>query len=527
MNTNLTKEQHQDWATFLPAISSFYISGVGKQLSGEQYFDASRIPKHVPIEGLNFLDHNTGIYHYRWGLYSAGHANLNVNVVDNGEHLIRNRIRIKDINNPQDPTDPGVLLLGDSGGFQIAKGVWEGDWRAGSGCTKADLKRKQVLTWMNTYMDYGMCLDIPTFGVTKEGTELQKKIGIATLDDAIAATKYNNDYFINNTAGKCRFLNVLQGRDHAESDRWYNEMKHFADPNYHVNHFRGWAMGGNNKADIYLVIKRLIDIVHDGLLQEGKQDWIHYLGLSQLEWAAMFTTLQRALRKYYNPKVCISFDCASPFLAAAKGLAYYETTLNHNEKWTYRMAKTIEDKAKAGDTRKLSKALIDDGIYPVFSDSPITDSLTVGDLCYRGQGFLGQHGKETKTSWDTLSYTLLQSHNTWCHIDAVQEALRRYGNGTLAAKATSSFGNGLFETEINTNSIPAALITDKGEFAKIVEDIFSQKNRQDAITMLESYKSVLYKIRGQHNMNTKHKVTEDHWNSLVDEDSYDEAIIDV
>ena len=53
------------------------------------------------------------------------------------------------------------------------------------------------------------------------------------------------------------------------------------------------------------------------------------------------------------------------------------------------------------------------------------------------------------------------------------------------------------------------------------------KTRQSAMTMLESYKSVLYKIRGQHNMNTKHKVTEDHWNSLVDEDSYDEDIIDV
>ena len=33
--------------------------------------------------------------------------------------------------------DPNTFMLGDSGGFQIAKGLWEGDWKANSGCPKA------------------------------------------------------------------------------------------------------------------------------------------------------------------------------------------------------------------------------------------------------------------------------------------------------------------------------------------------------------------------------------------------------
>ena len=46
------------------------------------------------------------------------------------------------------------------GGFQIGKGVWEGNWKDPS-CPKAQKKREQVLTWMDAHMDYGMILDIP------------------------------------------------------------------------------------------------------------------------------------------------------------------------------------------------------------------------------------------------------------------------------------------------------------------------------------------------------------------------------
>jgi hypothetical protein len=44
---------------------------------------------------------------------------LDLNKPDWSEDMVRNR-------------DPGSFILGDSGGFQIAKGLWEGDWKAGS-----------------------------------------------------------------------------------------------------------------------------------------------------------------------------------------------------------------------------------------------------------------------------------------------------------------------------------------------------------------------------------------------------------
>ena len=42
---NLSSKHDKDWALFLPAVSSFYISGLGKQRKGEEYFDKARIPE--------------------------------------------------------------------------------------------------------------------------------------------------------------------------------------------------------------------------------------------------------------------------------------------------------------------------------------------------------------------------------------------------------------------------------------------------------------------------------------------------
>ena len=107
---NLSKEQHKDWALFLPAVSSFFIAGLGKQREGEQYFEPTRIPKgfNGDVECLNFLNSKQGLYTYQWGLYSAGHANLDTTVNDHAESIIRKR-------------EKGTFMLGDSGGFQILK----------------------------------------------------------------------------------------------------------------------------------------------------------------------------------------------------------------------------------------------------------------------------------------------------------------------------------------------------------------------------------------------------------------------
>lgn len=460
---NLSQKHNPEWALFLPAVSSFYISGLGKQRKGEQYFDAARIPRgfNGDVEKLNFLNSKEGLYYYKWGLYSAGHANLDITVDDPNESIIRER-------------EEGTFMLGDSGGFQILKCQWPADWKDPN-CPRAMKKRKEVLTWMDTYMDYGMCLDIPSQSETtyniKDPKTGKSVHGIKNIQDAITATHINNEYFINNRSGKCKFLNVLQGRSHDASDKWYAEMKKYCDPSiYPDNHFNGWALGGQNKIDIELMLTRLVDIIHDGLLQEGKHDLIHCLGTSILEYAVIFSDIQRAIRKYHNPKLQITFDCASPFYSAAKGLAYFNTSIQDDKKWSYSMEKTAEKKSYATDTRKFRDAVLAEGIHKLFTDSPVTDKLLLKDLCYRGQGFIGQHGKETKTSWDTLSYTLLQSHNVWMHMNAVQEANRQYDNNVVPAMVYNKFEGKKF-------------------FTSIVDEIFSKKNKTEAIDLIKYYSS--------------------------------------
>jgi hypothetical protein len=182
----------------------------------------------------------------------------------------------------------------------------------------------------------------------------------------------------------------------------------------------------------------------------------------------LFSDVQRAVRKYHNPNLQITFDCASPFYSAAKGLAYFNTNIQHNKKWSYSMEKTAEKKSYANDTRKYRDAVLAEGIHKLFTDSPVTDIITLQDLCYRGQGFIGQHGKETKTSWDTLSYTLIQSHNVWMHMNAVQEANRKYDQGI----------------------IPKMLINEQFErivFSEVIDNIFALNDRQKSLEMIDGY----------------------------------------
>jgi hypothetical protein len=471
---NLSNQQDPNWSLFLPALSSFYISGLGKQICEGDYFPKERLPANIPdTSRLNFLDAQNGLFTYKWCLYSAGHADL-VNYKTNpNEYIVAHRDR------------ENTFLLADSGGFQILKCQWPADWKDPS-CPRAMKKRQEVLRWMDDNADYGMCLDIPSQALTTYHIEDPKSLkkdpitkkpipgtgksahGIKTIEDAIQATHINNEYFINNRDGRCKFLNVLQGRNHKQSDDWYAEMKKYCDTSiYGDRAFNGWAFGGQNKIDIHLMLRRLVGIIHDGFLEEGKHDLIHCLGTSIMEYALLFTDIQSAIRKHHNPKFQITYDCASPFFAAAKGLAYNNNTFEHDTKWTYAMEKTAENKKYSNDTRKFSDACLADLIHTQFTDSPVTDLLVLKDICYRGHGMLGQHGKETKTSWDTLSYTLLQAHNVYQHMSAVLEANRKYESGIKPKMLIDQFGN--------------------IEFKDLVDEIFSLKDREKSLRMIDQY----------------------------------------
>ena len=541
---NLTAKQtgldgQSQYAVFLPAISGFYGTFIGKQRN-EPYVDPARLPQGLTdMEQMNWLNSSKSMFPYRWSLYSGGHANLDLNKTDWSEDMIRNR-------------EPGSFILGDSGGFQIAKGLWEGDWRdpnsaevqnklaallaAGvevrpvldkngnpvvskKGVAKtttvdhaaeyqkllaaAQKKRDSVLRWLDNIADYGMILDIPTWVIHDK--KASDACSITTLPEAVAATKFNNDYFMAHRRGVknggAKFLNVLQGDNHTSADTWYETMKHYCDPAVHPDtHFDGWSMGGQNMCDVHLVLNRLVALRYDNLLQEGIHDWMHFLGTSKLEWAVLLTVIQRAVRKYVNPAFTISFDCASPFLATANGQVYFENVFENDSKWSYRMAPSADDKKYAADTRKWSTGVIADGIYPRWEDSPVSDMLTMKDICIYKPGILkagiadtvenrmvaenydvmpdlNKNGKWSKTSWDSFSYALLMGHNVWMHLTAVQEANRRFDAGEHPAMMRNSNG-------------------DYALFADIIESIFAANTKEESLQIIEYYDSYWMDIIG-------------------------------
>jgi hypothetical protein len=204
---------------------------------------------------------------------------------------------------------------------------------------------------------------------------------------------------------------------------------------------------------------------------------MHFLGTSKLEWAVLLTVIQRAVRKYINPAFTISFDCASPFLATANGQVYFENVFKHDSKWSYRMGPSADDKKYSTDTRKWSTGVIADGIYPRWQDSPISDLLTMKDICIYKPGDLNKIGTEGKTSWDSFSYALLMGHNVWMHLTAVQEANRRFDAGEYPAMMRRSTG-------------------DYARFEDIIEAIFAAPDRDTAEDIIETYDTYWTEIVG-------------------------------
>ena len=491
---NLTSKQ-LDYAVFLPALSGFYATYVGKQRHDPNYVDPARIPADFEngIEGLNWLNPDAAYFPYQWALYSAGHAELDVNKHSPKEDMVRNRDRSRS------------FILGDSGGFQIGKGVWEGDWKDPT-CPKAQKKRELVLSWMDAYMDRGMILDIPAWVARSPAG--RKATGINTYIEAVQGTYINNDYFMKNRTGACKFLNVLQGENHADADDWYDRMKKYCDPKQYAQPFEGWAMGGQNMCDVHLVLRRLVELRFDGLLEKGLHDWMHFLGTSKLEWACLLTDIQRAVRKHHNENFTISFDCASPFLASANGQIYIQTEITDREKWVYRMVPSVDNKKYSTDTRRFRDAVLQDNLFANFTDSPVSQRCTIKDVCIYKPGDLNKIGKEGKTSWDSFSYAIQMGHNVWSHLTAVQEANRQYDQGV----------------------VPRMLVQetfDRVYFRDVVEAIFATSDKGTALAIIDEFSKFWMSIIGTRGATGKKTVNASTmFNNLFESEELEEHHVD-
>ena len=493
---NLTPLQ-KDYAVYLPAISSFYSTYVAKQRL-EKFIPDERIPAGFDrgIEGMNFLNAEEGYFTYKYGLYSAGHAQLDLQKSLVQESMIQQRDR------------PNTMILGDSGGYQIGKGVLKFDWLNFEG-KEANKTRQSILEWLEMTADWSMMLDVPTWACDHIHSP---KTGLKTFQDCLDKTKFNNDYFLKNRLGHTKWLNVLQGGDWETAEKWYEGVKEFSDPAgpYAGKEAEGWAFGGANMCKMDVTLKRLMTMREDGMLK-GK-NWIHFLGTAQLDWSCYLTLIQRQLRKNINEELTISFDCASPFIATAHGLVY--TNAQHTSKrWSVIMDKAPDNKALAGSD------------IPFPFESSIGRRLTMADIAYYDLGVrkteaelgLNEKGKQikfdhlnpehyhvvpklnklgkipNKTSWDSFAYALMMGHNVECHIVAVQRAqqlmdieLARYNIGWRQAGI-----NGKKESEYS-DWIPKKIIY----FNNFLNELFETKTKDEAFLLIDDAKAFLKSLDG-------------------------------
>jgi len=376
----------RDYAVFLPAISNFYNTFISKQRVSEgTHIPKERIPAGFDrgVEGLNFINPEEGYFTYPTALYSAGHACLDMEKVADRDSMCVNRDR------------KFSTIVGDSGGYQLGKGIIKFDWKDFEG-NKANAVRSNILNWLELTADWSMTLDVPSWAADDLNSP---KTGLTSFKDCLDGTVYNNKFFQKNRLGQTKFLNVLQGDDWESACTWYDAVKDFE--------FEGWAMGGINMCDMEVMLKRLI-IMRDEKKLDGK-DWMHVLGTSQLDWACFLTQVQRQVRKNINENFTISFDSASAFLSTANGLVYTHNLFTP-KRWSYIMEKAPDDKRLKGSD------------IPFPFKSAIGERLEMKDICWYGEGDLNKNNKEGKTSWDSFSYTLMMAHNVYNHIRAVQIA---------------------------------------------------------------------------------------------------------
>lgn len=505
-----------NYALYLPAISGFYTDQLARTGRDPEYIPSERMPKGLEngVAGLDFLRKEDSYFHYKWGLYSAGHAELNLTKCARTDPMIHLRDR------------ENTVIVGDSGGFQIATGVLKIDW-ATIKTSAGDPLRESILRFLEHTADWSMTLDVPAIAATPSFTP---KTGLSKFEDTLDVTLYNLHYFIKNRVpGATKFLNVISGTTFDNADTWYQAVKPFSDPaqveamGYTADRtFEGFAFAGIHMRNLKLALKRILDLKDDGLLQRA--GWIHFLGLGRLDWACFLTAVQREIRKNYNPDLQISFDAASPFVATAHGQVYTYNSFT-NKRFIYSMSPTMDRKDMEGNYSKM----------PFLS--PIMDRLTVHDMnpLSRAHAVVqGQHrfdlteeetqalidagiearwqpdrlnklGKSGKTAWDTATYLFYMAHNLYQHIEAVQEANRiadfeydrlkpNWRDWTKDRKTAKA-------VEIS-EYVPAAVLY----FKSFVSELFALTDRAQQDQMIQDFSAMLDQVSfgpaGEHNFSS-------------------------
>lgn len=291
MKISLSTINQTDYAMYLPALQEYYTKNVHNG-------NFRKLPKGMIPEDLNILNPNNATnensFHVPCALYSAGAIS---NFVDPKDCIVQHRDRCS------------TVILGDSGGFQIATGQTR--------FKNINQKMKEdIFHWLVSHTDVAMTLDVPTWPLVDP--KLKDKYQYRSFDECLNTTLENLKLFEGLNAEldePHQFLNVLQGNNFEQSDVWYDAVKDFP---FHG----GWAIGGPMKKDTPVLLYRILRLMEDGAFA-GAHTWIHLLGTGTYQTAIIATCILRCLQKIYPQcDINFTFDTSSAILTASKATVY-------------------------------------------------------------------------------------------------------------------------------------------------------------------------------------------------------------
>lgn len=390
---------------YLPALNTCFLTGI----TDEYMKTKNRTPSNFGPNQINVFNPQCPFY-YKSSLLSAGHEPFSDPVAQYA--TVRNRQK-------------DTLLVGDSGGFQIATNKLKIDW---SNQQNVDKIRLDILRYLETNCDIAMTLDVPTFTIGREGFKFQ------TFTDCLEQTVLNMDYWMahRNPESKLRLLNVLQGRNEAEVEEWYSRVKDYD--------LEGWAFSSANSDCVYYMIRTMLMLARDGQLTE-KTNWIHVLGRTMPAVSVILTDLQNRTSELVGTPIQISYDSSS-FTQAARTATLLDHELGPELKMRTKKADLSYDAIG-----KLHMTLSD---YVGNTNSKIGDAIFLDDMYRWGPkktiNFDSDHlieedeieenafcekGKPLGWGWDIPAYARLMAYNFEVTVKVMELAHDMYDRDEL------------------------------------------------------------------------------------------------
>ena len=374
-----------NFAVYLPAIQKGYAKAAFNN------GDRDRVmPDGIKQKDLNFLNPKNKLWHYGYGLYSAGQFKISEQQSD----IVTNRA-------------DGITILGDSGGYQIGKGTLQG-FTALKGLTEAEdvsaawtnavELKTWIVEWLETYSNYAMTIDMPLWA--KLPANRKTPFHNCSTEQLIQLTVENLKFIDRNRRGSTKWLNVIQGTTTEDMKLWWDAVKEYT--------FGGWALAGSVgwRGGSAAVVKQILMMRDEGAFEAG-MDWLHVLGVSQSKWAVMLTAVQRAMREKCNPNFRVSFDSASANILAGKyqKIALYPKYTKKADSWSISAARCPIDKVYVSG----------DPSYAFPYPSPLGDLLKLHHLNVTHEQYSAKY-------FDELSHHLITNHNAWVYVRAMLEA---------------------------------------------------------------------------------------------------------